>query len=788
MNNGKDRKLSSTAEERKKPSVIGNGEFNRESGAQQLNVNANSGQLPYNFLRAIAPPFTYGVQQHPSTLVTMPVVLKNTAVTQSDAVRFTPIDDKSTPPQLTSPDLKEKCIAKPPKKRKTLDSVSEPTTPGPTTSVKRFCGIDLQEWKGQRVLARRDIVYMPGEIRSILKSSQMDVIFDNDKSIVIYDEVLDPGFVDIIGDSSPPALMIQVGMTVCVRKSVEDSVFYLGKVLEKRQQPLSYVVGLINSGSENVVVARANIRLLQPPWQEDMEEPEVAGITSAALQQSTPRASLEKDESKKGDNSFSANTSNQSSGMCTPMSCSVTPSSHSQPSSGGGSAQHSGEGSALGGMGTPAQVRRKLDSARSISAQSMTSGESVTPANISPSQKFQKGDVISGPNGIRKKFNGKQWRRLCSKESCSKESQRRGFCSRHLSQKGKSIRNAASSEKADLKMGGSAITAISKAPESSVSRSVRFDENDAANMLVSLQTMGTPRSQTPVQTNYNQPIFITDQAGIPQPVTYRIGSASSFPAATATNMSPPKPWTPSPFKATLSSQFPSIVPLIGQMNIAVPLANQTDVKPVVSRTGERANSASSSREIIFAPSPVGSNLRQSRNSLSGGSLLQSDAHASTAASSLKLDLRQSLVDRNGDGKLSFVTSFQPFVPGAGASGVSAMTLLGDQQALAADSKQKAAGVLPLFVTATGGAQPELLYPQQLAALNQALVVRASASDDKPTLLVSATRTDSSQIHTTAANKGKGAVCLFYAQLALNYLQLSLQVFSVYRYVQVTNSI
>ena len=30
-------------------------------------------------------------------------------------------------------------------------------------------------------------------------------------------------------------------------------------------------------------------------------------------------------------------------------------------------------------------------------------------------------------------FNGKQWRRLCSREGCSKESQRRGYCSRHLS-------------------------------------------------------------------------------------------------------------------------------------------------------------------------------------------------------------------------------------------------------------------------------------------------------------------------------------------------------------------
>lgn len=52
---------------------------------------------------------------------------------------------------------------------------------------------------------------------------------------------------------------------------------------------------------------------------------------------------------------------------------------------------------------------------------------------------FRKGDVIRTDSNIRKKFNGKQWRRLCSHENCSKESQRYGFCSRHLSNKDKPI-------------------------------------------------------------------------------------------------------------------------------------------------------------------------------------------------------------------------------------------------------------------------------------------------------------------------------------------------------------
>ena len=37
-------------------------------------------------------------------------------------------------------------------------------------------------------------------------------------------------------------------------------------------------------------------------------------------------------------------------------------------------------------------------------------------------------------SGIRKKFNGKQWRRLCGMNQCQKESQRHGYCSKHLSQ------------------------------------------------------------------------------------------------------------------------------------------------------------------------------------------------------------------------------------------------------------------------------------------------------------------------------------------------------------------
>ncbi|KAM7373567.1 hypothetical protein PAMP_008409 [Pampus punctatissimus] len=69
---------------------------------------------------------------------------------------------------------------------------------------------------------------------------------------------------------------------------------------------------------------------------------------------------------------------------------------------------------------------------------SSSSSRSRTPLTAAQ-QKYKKGDVVCTPTGIRKKFNGKQWRRLCSREGCSKESQRRGYCSRHLSMRTKEM-------------------------------------------------------------------------------------------------------------------------------------------------------------------------------------------------------------------------------------------------------------------------------------------------------------------------------------------------------------
>lgn len=99
--------------------------------------------------------------------------------------------------------------------------------------------------------------------------------------------------------------------------------------------------------------------------------------------------------------------------------------------------------------------------------------------------RFKKGDVVATPSGIRKKFNGKQWRRLCTNESCSKESQRRGYCSRHLSQKGNNMRSHLSTSRSSSKTQPDEDTSRDSetSPNYQVARRFDPEETEAANML-----------------------------------------------------------------------------------------------------------------------------------------------------------------------------------------------------------------------------------------------------------------------------------------------------------------
>ncbi|XP_034401690.1 protein capicua homolog isoform X2 [Cyclopterus lumpus] len=183
---------------------------------------------------------------------------------------------------------------------------------------------------------------------------------------------------------------------------------------------------------------------------------------------------------------------------------------------------------------------------------SSSSSRSRTPLTAAQ-QKYTKGDVVCTPTGIRKKFNGKQWRRLCSREGCSKESQRRGYCSRHLSMRTKEMEASGGSRErggasstgtltpSDLRMSGGRASSEFDWDETSRESSEAssrggdsrprlalpsllpqdlsrfdFDECEAATMLVSLggSRSGTP-SYSPIS---NQSPFSPTPSPSPSPL------------------------------------------------------------------------------------------------------------------------------------------------------------------------------------------------------------------------------------------------------------------------------
>ncbi|XP_076333245.1 protein capicua homolog [Tachypleus tridentatus] len=152
-------------------------------------------------------------------------------------------------------------------------------------------------------------------------------------------------------------------------------------------------------------------------------------------------------------------------------------------------------------------------------ASTTTSDRGGTPRSPALSaQKYKKGDIVATPSGIRKKFNGKQWRRLCSKEGCTKESQRQGYCSRHLSSKSKTVPTPSISllgcRKTNLKTSESGLEVewegedlredVDTSPvfpdkERRLQGPFNMDETEAANMLVSLGSSGsTTPAGTPI--------------------------------------------------------------------------------------------------------------------------------------------------------------------------------------------------------------------------------------------------------------------------------------------------
>lgn len=143
-------------------------------------------------------------------------------------------------------------------------------------SVPRNDSINLSEWCGHRVLAKRDKVYLPGVIKKAESSGDIWVKFDYcENEIIMFTDVLGRGKFDVISDASPSVGQVALGNRVCVRVAANNSdphtIFVEGYVCNILTSPVQFVVKIYSNPNEEHIVKRADLRLVQPPWFDELE-------------------------------------------------------------------------------------------------------------------------------------------------------------------------------------------------------------------------------------------------------------------------------------------------------------------------------------------------------------------------------------------------------------------------------------------------------------------------------------------------------------------------------------
>ncbi|KRX65378.1 Protein capicua -like protein [Trichinella sp. T9] len=392
--------------------------------------------------------------------------------------------------------------------------------------------VSLKDWKGARVLARpldREDHYYSACIKLVRPNNAVVVEFDSVaqlNSLVVYQDVFTVSQFDILADQAPVPELVKIGMVVCARRNADQPHFELAEVVGISMMPVSFQLkfttittsnnnipsigqsrqstGRVHSASPDVTylwVSRANIRLLRPPWFEELSfeiQQRSSTKTGVSFVPFWPHQACVGGVPQLNTNLGSVTTSIAGSLMAAAptdlqaeyelaVACPSTDAVHHHhhhhlPSETGvedldeenqqdeNSSETASEPSGYGNMsprsnvsadgstvrvsnvltplsstdshstGDKCDIPERTDSAASSTENSNGNGANNgggSDGGLLLKKKHQKGDVMLTPGGIRKKFNGKQWRRLCSKEGCNKESQRRGYCSRHLSLNGK---------------------------------------------------------------------------------------------------------------------------------------------------------------------------------------------------------------------------------------------------------------------------------------------------------------------------------------------------------------
>lgn len=162
--------------------------------------------------------------------------------------------------------------------------------------------VDLKEWCNQRVLAKRKDFFVPGVTRPSNMPNCVLVALDYPEGQQqLYQDIFASGKFDVISDAPPPinevnaavykilklliittCVQILVGRRVCVRTALSDiptHVFVEGQIVEVCNIPIKQFTVQMQNG-ERRLVKRADLRLLLPPWWDELQEQQTESSSS----------------------------------------------------------------------------------------------------------------------------------------------------------------------------------------------------------------------------------------------------------------------------------------------------------------------------------------------------------------------------------------------------------------------------------------------------------------------------------------------------------------------------
>lgn len=163
-----------------------------------------------------------------------------------------------------------------------------------TVANEQPLSLDLSEWINHRVLARQEDIYVSGSIRSVDASNSILVEFDYPEGTQqrYHDILNDDHLFDIISDASPSVGDITLGTrVVCSSQNIRQghASFIMGEIAQILNDTKQFVVKTIQN-DELKTVKRAQIRLLQPPWWDELNESNALNDSAGAARVITGQA------------------------------------------------------------------------------------------------------------------------------------------------------------------------------------------------------------------------------------------------------------------------------------------------------------------------------------------------------------------------------------------------------------------------------------------------------------------------------------------------------------------